>query len=139
MFRIIYISGETLRFTSDQLRSLLEESRIKNARLGITGLLLYKHGNFMQVIEGGEKEVKELFESICNDSRHRRVIPVVQESIQERDFPRWSMAFREMDPDRDEVPPAFSGLLHRSWSDLDLEIPSDTIRSFVRVFIAATS
>ncbi len=138
MFRIIYVSVETSRFTRQGLEELLEQSREKNTRVGITGLLIYKGGSFMQVLEGEEDKVKAVFESIRNDPRHQRVVAVVQEPIEARDFPEWSMAFREIDPTRDEIPPAFSDLLHRPWSELDLEIHPDMIRSFIRVFMAAT-
>lgn len=139
MFRIIYISGETTRFTLDRLEELLAQAREKNARLGITGLLLYKHGNFLQVIEGREETVNGLFDTIRKDPRHRRVIPVVREEIKERDFPDWSMAFREIDPVNGPIPPGFSDLLHIPWDNLDLAKYSDSIKSLVKVFMVATN
>ncbi|MEB0262865.1 MULTISPECIES: BLUF domain-containing protein [unclassified Mucilaginibacter] len=45
-------------FTTKQLKDLLKESRDNNIRVGITGLLLYNDGAFMQVLEGYEDPVK---------------------------------------------------------------------------------
>lgn len=138
LFRLIYISGETNRFTRQDLEGLLEAARAKNAKLGITGLLLYRNGNFMQVLEGGEPEVRALFEEIRGDTRHRRVLAVVQESVASREFPDWSMGFREIDPERDAVPEGFSTLLHEPWCDLDYSGLSADVRRFVRLFRMST-
>jgi hypothetical protein len=36
-------------------------SRENNAKRGVTGMLLYKEGNFIQVLEGDEREVRIVF------------------------------------------------------------------------------
>lgn len=139
VFRIVYISGESSPFSSGDLQELLVQSREKNARLGITGLLLYRQGNFMQVLEGEEVAVRAVFHSITLDPRHHRVIAVVQEPIQSRDFAAWSMAFQDLELLKQPIPPGFSDLLHASWENLDLRVFSDTIRNFIRVFVVATA
>jgi hypothetical protein len=50
--QVVYASTALQAFTKPELQALLQEIRPKNAELGITGLLLYKDGNFMQVLEG---------------------------------------------------------------------------------------
>ena len=52
MYQLIYLSSATEMFTKEKLLALLEQSRPNNARLGITGILLYSNGNFMQTLEG---------------------------------------------------------------------------------------
>ena len=73
MFHIAYVSSAATEFTKPQLRAILERSRERNLRLGITGLLLYRNGNFMQVMEGDEATVRELYRLVCNDPRHNGI------------------------------------------------------------------
>ncbi|WP_367872090.1 BLUF domain-containing protein [Luteolibacter sp. Populi] len=139
LFRIAYFSGETVRFTRVELEQLLKQSRDHNARVGITGILLYKDGNFSQVIEGEEIPVRELFEKIRHDPRHRRVIPVIEEPIDQRDFADWTMSFRDLDEDPATIAPDLQWFLHSPWAHLDFSQHSETIRGFLRAFTSATA
>ena len=78
------------------LSDVLAQSRINNPRLGITGMLLYSDGNFMQAIEGDEESVDRLAETIAQDPRHCRLTRLYRGAITERQFPDWSMALRQM-------------------------------------------
>jgi hypothetical protein len=53
VFALVYVSSATKPFSPDELSELLAQARVDNAALGITGMLLYSNGNFMQVLEGG--------------------------------------------------------------------------------------
>lgn len=138
MFRLIYISGETMMLTQAVLEDILTKAREKNSGLGVTGLLLHKDGNFLQVLEGEEQTVRTLFEEIRRDPRHRRVACVLEETVEERDFKDWSMAFRRLDADT-EVPSGFSNLLVIPWDQLDLAKYSATIGNFIKLFKQATA
>ena len=101
MFRLVYVSSATTPFSQDDLVELLTQARTKNQRLGVTGMLLYKDGNFMQVLEGDEAVVRELFGCIERDPRHHGSIVLLEEVLlqqndagEERAFPDWSMGFR---------------------------------------------
>jgi Sensors of blue-light using FAD len=61
-------------FSTEELTDLLRKSRDNNAALGITGMLLYKDGNFMQVLEGDEERVRALATKVSQDRRHRGFI-----------------------------------------------------------------
>jgi hypothetical protein len=60
MFRIVYVSAASEPFSDQQLKELLQKSRQNNVAAGITGMLLYKDGTFMQTLEGPELAVKIL-------------------------------------------------------------------------------
>ena len=51
MFHVVYVSSSTQTFTQSDLQMLLQKARDKNTQLDLTGMLLYKDGNFMQVLE----------------------------------------------------------------------------------------
>jgi len=52
LYSLVYVSSAVTFFSSAELVTLLEKSRANNTRLGISGLLLYKDGNTMQLLEG---------------------------------------------------------------------------------------
>jgi len=63
----------------------------------------------MQVLEGEEKTVKALFSKIGEDPRHRKVLTLVQEKIDKREFPDFAMAFYDLETT--EKPPGYSDFL----------------------------
>lgn len=73
-------------------------------------MLLYHDGNFMQVLEEPDENVLALFESIKRHPRHRNVSLLVQEQIIDRQFPDWTMSFRNID----KLSPKRPGTLRRS-------------------------
>lgn len=81
-----------------ELENLLEVSRARNASLGVTGALLFNEGRFLQVLEGGEADVRAIYKSICADRRHTGVTLIFAGPAARRHFRRWSMAFVGMTP-----------------------------------------
>lgn len=81
---------------------LLTKSRENNHRLGITGMLVYRHPFFMQVLEGPEEIVDELMTRISADPRHTDITKVLHAQIRRAGFADWSMGYLEAKPG--EVP-----------------------------------
>ena len=96
MFYLIYVSSAIKLMHDDELLLLLEKARENNSRLGITGMLLYKEGNFMQMLEGEKKTVLELYDAIKKDERHKDIVTIVSGDIKERNFENWTMGFYDM-------------------------------------------
>jgi len=94
MKRIIYLSTATKLMSDLQLNNLLETARKQNFSKNITGLLIYMDGNFLQIIEGDDLEVNNLFNKISFDKRHKNIICVNDEIIEKRQFPDWNMGFK---------------------------------------------
>ncbi|NOT84128.1 MAG: BLUF domain-containing protein [Methylococcaceae bacterium] len=94
---LVYASLATQKFTDDQLLSLLKKARDNNERLDITGMLLYRDGFFMQVLEGDLDDIEELFDVIADDSRHSDIIVVYKKPIKQRSFAKWTMGFNKID------------------------------------------
>ncbi len=95
MFQLVYVSTEAQPFSTDDLVRLLEKSRENNARLHVTGMLLYQDGLFMQALEGDEETVRALADRIAADPRHAGVMILHAAESAKRDFPDWSMGFRD--------------------------------------------
>ncbi len=97
MYRLVYFSSATQAFDKKDLVELLTQSRINNKSLGVTGMLLYKEGDFMQILEGEKAVVLQLLEKIKKDKRHNSLIVVLEEEADDSVFSEWSMGFRDME------------------------------------------
>ena len=96
MFCLVYASTATELFPSRELLELLRQARDHNAAAGITGLLLYKKGIFMQALEGEETAVRAVYAKIGQDPRHHHVSTLLAIPTNERQFPQWSMGFKNI-------------------------------------------
>ncbi len=103
MHYVIYVSQAVKPMDAAALESLLSFSREKNAEKRITGMLIYRHspdfgsGHFIQMLEGGESEVRALFEKIERDKRHHTVLLLGEGEIPGRMFSEWAMGFKNVD------------------------------------------
>ena len=96
MIELVYASAARHSFTPKELTELLAKARTNNQALGVSGLLLYHRGSFLQVLEGEEPVVDALFEKIAKDPRHDRCIVIKRSTIASRRFADWNMGFVEV-------------------------------------------
>ncbi|WDQ16096.1 BLUF domain-containing protein [Rhodopirellula sp. P2] len=96
---LVYCSVATRDMSAEDLKGLLDQSRQKNARLSVTGILLYSDQSreFIQLLEGEQDAIEQLMEVITVDDRHTSVDVMYQGNIKTRSFDGWSMAFRKLD------------------------------------------
>ena len=111
MIRFVYTSSSVKPFSNDELLLLLDRARRNNSKLGITGMLLYKDGEFMQALEGGEAQVHSLSAQIAKDPRHKEIMTVLDSPCTEREFPDWSMGFRNLNDMAPQEVPGYSTFL----------------------------
>ncbi|MDB5965654.1 MAG: blue light sensor protein [Polaromonas sp.] len=71
--------------------AILAQSRSHNPACGITGILCYGGGIFLQALEGGRSQVSDLYGHIQKDVRHKDVVLLHYEEISERRFGGWTM------------------------------------------------
>lgn len=95
---LLYVSIATIDFTEPELDGLLAQARRKNEAAGVTGMLLFKAGTFMQILEGDEKALHALHLRIFRDPRHRNIVILSEGRLAHREFPDWSMGFERIDP-----------------------------------------
>lgn len=99
LYSLVYTSRQNRPFDTADLPSLLHRSRVANSRTGITGLLLYWQGTFVQALEGERKHVCRLADAISQDRRHGAFFICSRQQIAVRQFAGWSMGFRDLDAD----------------------------------------
>ncbi|MDX1992754.1 MAG: BLUF domain-containing protein [bacterium] len=97
MIQLIYASSAVRLFSGEALLHMLEKSRTNNEKLGITGMLLYQGGNFLQVLEGQEQAVMPLYSKIQQDPRHYDVTTIMKRPLMVRLFDDWQMGFVNLD------------------------------------------
>jgi Sensors of blue-light using FAD len=90
LVRLLYASRAVDR-SDEAIEAILSQSRHFNPTSGITGILCYGGGIFLQAIEGGRSPVSELYGHIQQDKRHKDVILLHYEEISERRFGGWTM------------------------------------------------
>jgi hypothetical protein len=96
---IAYVSIATGPISDEDIGTILTRSRVNNQRDGITGTLLYHRGRFIQIFEGPDDIVRSRFATIASDPRHRDVRIMREKTIDERQFPEWTMGFRALSDD----------------------------------------
>lgn len=93
LIQLIYTSRGTVPFEPEDLRTLLEKSRQNNHGRGLTGMLVYHEGSFLQILEGEPHDVMALYAKIEADERHDNVKLLLRSDIEERSFGEWKMGF----------------------------------------------
>lgn len=135
MHHILYLSWATTPFTPAQLHKLLTSARRRNTELAVTGVLLYGNEQFLQVLEGEEDVVQEVYALIRQDARHHNILTFANKPVAARAFPDWAMGFQVLPAPQfeqllgylgpPEVPVSLAGF---SYADSRL---FDLLRSFV--------
>ena len=86
LVRLTYTSRATELLTAPAMDTILASSRKNNPANGITGVLCTNNYIFLQMLEGGRKEVNETYNRIAADKRHQDVQILNFEEITERKF-----------------------------------------------------
>lgn len=90
-YQVLYHSVAVQPFTEAQLQAMLVKARVFNGRHSLTGILLYSDGRFVQLLEGDEQLVRQLYTRIQQDPRHTQVVTVSEGPGPGRRFADWSM------------------------------------------------
>ena len=103
MRQLLYVSSAPRNITPATLDRILAASRANNALLGITGLLIYIDGGFLQILEGDERVVRELYMRISTDRRHWETRLLLDREVTSRAFTGWCMGFERPSADDPET------------------------------------
>jgi hypothetical protein len=117
---IVYVSSAVRLLNIEEIGHLLNRARERNKEYGVTGVLLYIGGNFMQYIEGPTANLDIIYSIIQRDENHTGLILVSRETIENRQFGDWSMGFQTKE---------FEGYVgspsERKLIDMILELPNN--------------
>ncbi len=97
VFQTVYISTATKKFNeATDIDGILKVAHVFNKTQNITGMLVYKAGIFLQLLEGPEKEVESLMSKISKDERHSNVKILLKQKDNPRLFGDWTMGYRKL-------------------------------------------
>lgn len=130
---LVYVSTAKKMMEDADLLELLTQSRERNLRQNVTGVLLYSEGTFMQVLEGSKEDVYAIYDSIERDLRHRNIIKLVKGQADKRVFPNWSMAFTSVNAETLEL---IEGYFNSAKTNLELDNKHATV-IMLKTFIDA--
>lgn len=97
MRSIAYFSTATAAMTEDDFAFLEQECAEHDSQVGITGMLLHKNGDFLQVIEGSNSVIRDMYARISADPRHTNIRKISDRTIPNREFDGDTMGFKNLD------------------------------------------
>jgi hypothetical protein len=89
--RLIYFSAASAGMSYGALVDIMDHAQSRNIERGITGILCYGSGQFLQALEGERGAVNALYHRIAADRRHLDCQLMSVEEIGVRAFPEWTM------------------------------------------------
>jgi hypothetical protein len=98
MHHLIYLSQATRPLSATALTCLLEQARQANAQQHLTGALVYGNKRFIQLLEGEQAVLEQVYARISQDPRHQHLCKVAAYPIAARRFAEWPLAFQSLSP-----------------------------------------
>ena len=93
LIRLIYVSKVVDAQSNMLTDSILRKAHAWNTQNDITGVLCEGQGVFLQALEGERAKVTQLYARIFADPRHTDLQLIHCETITERHYLDWSMAY----------------------------------------------
>jgi len=131
LYEILYSSSAKEKFSAEGIKFLLKQCFENNKVHGITGCMIYKKREFIQVIEGEKKSVIDLFEKIKSDSRHTQINIIWEGLTEKRSFEGWLMGFYNFDELNKKEIEGFSNILKEGMASA---APTDSKSTASRLF-----
>ena len=131
---ICYVSNAAPSLDEKGLSDLYDEAIQKNSEKGITGILLYSDGNFMQIMEGEPSPLNKLYQNIENDHRHHHLIKLIDRDIDQRIFENYSNGFTIINNEQE----VFKLNLYLNWLKDNFEGDVQRLVEIVKPFLKYT-
>ena len=132
IFQLIFTCALAKSMSHDRLTSFAQDTLDQSREHGISGVTFCKDGSILQILEGEQDKVIELYTSVVKDAHITNPLILIKRELPEGEFSNWSMGYKNA-PQRDGI----FNLTPNSFADaLPLEISSelDTIsQTFARV------
>jgi Sensors of blue-light using FAD len=110
--RLIYASVTRSEMSYAELTAVLRTAEAHNSQHGITGILCYSDGKFLQALEGDRDVVNRLYNRIVRDPRHEDCTILRYGRVTSRHYDDWSMKLVGLD----DQPTAFRRALVMKYS-----------------------
>lgn len=93
--RLTYASTTNSQPSSirQDLMNVLNEAQLHNSSRNIYGVLFYGNDYFFQCLEGEKTDIDALYEKILKDPRHKNVVLLSYERIDQPRFSNWNLKY----------------------------------------------
>jgi hypothetical protein len=131
---LIYISTAIHLFNEEELKAILVQSQENNSKDGLTGMLLYGEGTFVQLLEGEADALNKTYERIKSDKRHKNLSKLDEGVTELRLFPDWSMGYKVMSPDdMSEINGYIDSSQAKEWDKREYHPALSFLKSFAEI------
>ena len=127
---ISYISTARSDLAASDFQNILDAANVRNAKLGLTGLLAFNGLNFMQVLEGARDNVNCCIRLIDGDRRHDGMVIFHRREAEHREFPDWRMAGILLNSEGSDTKPDLSEILSGKWVKPETRQHFESFKSF---------
>lgn len=138
IYQLIYTSSATHHCGPDEIREIAVKAAEFNETVGLTGMLLVSAGRFIQLLEGPETPLFDLYERIKQDPRHVAVQTHWQATAEERLMPTWSMGHLYLNAPEQGANTRFTQFLNTIAQDCQSQRKQveavDVLKAFIGVF-----
>jgi hypothetical protein len=101
--QLIYVSRPVGEVTANDIGQILDSSKRNNAESGISGILCFNRGVYLQCLEGSREAVNSTYNRILRDGRHQDTMLLCYQDIVMRNFSQWKMGYVSDSPQLEEV------------------------------------
>ena len=91
LVHLVYSSRAAVEITDAVLAKIRDEGMRNNGDHGITGLLLYREGAFLQLLEGTHDAVEQTYRKIHDDPRHTDIRLLFRGPCSQRTYSYYNM------------------------------------------------
>jgi len=137
MHQLVYVSSASANLSEDDLKDIVRRARKANKVLGVSGMLIYLDGHFLQVLEGPADRVQALYARIENDPHHTGAKVLIESEVAKRAFPDWPMGFRKASCN-DLYMAGFFALVRRGLEGRASRTDAKILRTIVKTFYRAS-
>ena len=92
-YYLIYLSDSSNLTNQDVTQDILDNVIDWNKELDISEFLVYRDGNFLQLLEVNKNEVLTLFNKIKREPRHKNVTKILEDESENRIFSDYESGF----------------------------------------------
>lgn len=92
MRQLVYLSRVAKPLVYEDLKRILDTSRLNNRQSYVTGILLTDGQKFLQALEGERQDVSDALDRISKDLRHYGMKILADRETSQREFGNWAMA-----------------------------------------------
>ncbi len=137
MHRLVYLSHATSHLPTHGIADIVKRSQINNAKVGLTGMLVYHGNRFFQVLEGLPANLAQRYKCIQADKRHEKMSLLYSSAISKRAFPSWQMSYYRPEELPEQVQQAVFSIYDLMPFNSPARGEDDDTRKLVRDFLAS--